>query len=239
MATTKKTTTAKKPTTATKGGYQPKGTVEKPNPPKTDSTITKEQTFSKSEVEKMIAEAVANAMAKANPTPSVIQVEAKNEYVTLMYIGGIAQGTTVNLGELGQIYRDGDSITVEKKHFVAHINSTVDLLLKKRELIVVEGLTPEERIRFGVNYRENELLNGDTFARLLDMSAEELAETYKGLNDTHKGIVVNAFYSASLNSDKRATTDKIKAILLVDKENGEPKRNQVLIDIIKMRDVEI
>lgn len=233
MATTKKTT-AKKLTTNTK----PKAEV-KSEPKAEVKEVKTEQTFSKSEVEKMIAEAVANAMAKANTTPSVIQVEAKNEYVTLMYIGGIAQGTTVNLGELGQIYRDGDSITVEKKHFVAHINSTVDLLLKKRELIVVEGLTPEERIRFGVNYRENELLNGDTFARLLDMSAEELAETYKGLNDTHKGIVVNAFYSASLNSDKRATTDKIKAILLVDKENGEPKRNQVLIDIIKMRDVEI
>ena len=235
MATTKKTTTAKKPTTTAKPKAEPK--VEAKVESK-EKEVKTEQTFSKSEVEKMIAEAVANAMAKT-ASPSVIQVEAKNEYVTLQYIGGIAEGTSVNLGELGQIYRDADSITVEKKHFMANINATVNLLLKNRELIVVEGLTSQERIRFGVNYKENELLDGDKFSRLLDMDAKELAETYKGLNKTHKDIVVNVYYTASLNSDARATTDKIKAILLVDKNNGEPKRNEVLIDIIKKREVEI
>ena len=198
-----------------------------------------ERMFSEIEVKNMIARAVADAMAKANTSPSVIQVESKTEYVTLQYIGGIAEGTSVNLGALGQIYRDGDTITVPKQHFVSNINATVNLLLKNRELIVLEGLTDEERIRFGVSYKPNELLNGDTFARLLDYSADELGEVYRALGDKHKTIAVNVLYSAALNSDPRATTEKLKKILQIDKENNQPKRNQVLIEIIKTRDVEL
>ena len=53
-----------------------------------------ERMFSEIEVKNMIARAVADAMAKANTSPSVIQVESKTEYVTLQYIGGIAEITS-------------------------------------------------------------------------------------------------------------------------------------------------
>lgn len=241
MATTTKTaakkTTAK--TATAKPKAEPKVEVKEAKVEAKVEEKTTAKTFSEKEVQEMIARAVADAMAKANTSPSVIQVESKTEYVTLQYIGGIAEGTSVNLGALGQIYRDGDTITVPKQHFVSNINATVNLLLKNRELIVLEGLTDEERIRFGVSYKPNELLNGDTFARLLDYSADELGEVYRALGDKHKTIAVNVLYSAALNSDPRATTEKLKKILQIDKENNQPKRNQVLIEIIKTRDVEL
>ena len=178
MATTTKTATKKTTakTATAKPKAEPKVEVKEAKVEAKVEEKTTAKTFSEKEVQEMIARAVADAMAKANTSPSVIQVESKTEYVTLQYIGGIAEGTSVNLGALGQIYRDGDTITVPKQHFVSNINATVNLLLKNRELIVLEGLTDEERIRFGVSYKPNELLNGDTFARLLDYSADELGE---------------------------------------------------------------
>lgn len=242
MATTTKTATKK--TTAKTATAKPKAE------PKVEVKEAKAEakTYTQKEVDELVARASEEAARIAtekvmermnNSSPSVIQVESKTEYVTLQYIGGIAEGTSVNLGALGQIYRDGDTITVSKQHFVSNINATVNLLLKNRELIVLEGLTNEERVRFGVAYKPNELLNGDTFTKLLDYSADELGEVYRALGDKHKTIAVNVLYSAALNSDPRATTEKLKKILQIDKENNQPKRNQVLIEIIKTRDVEL
>ena len=195
-----------------------------------------EQMFTKADLERAIAEAVARATANNGTT--VVQVEQKSEMVTLMFIGGIASGTTVFLGDkIGRIFRDGDSIDVEKKVFLSNINPVVDLLLRNRKLMVMNGLTEEERIRYGVNYKPDELLDNKMFQQLLDYPVAELVEIYKKLCKEHKEILTKMLYTGSLNGDKRATAEKLKAIIKVDKELGI--EGSPLMDEIKRRAVEL
>ena len=143
--------------------------------------------------------------------------------MTLLFIGGIAKGTTVALEGLGKIPRDCNLLTVPKKDFFANLGPTADTLLRKRKLIVVDGLNEDERARYGVLYKEGELLSADRYQKLLDFDAERLHEIYAVLCAEHREIVTRVFHSAFLDGDKRVNPAKLKALIQVDKKNGVKK----------------
>ena len=113
-------------------------------------------TISKSELDALIASAVASALA--NTAPQIVQVAPTENPVVLLFLGGIMPGSTVTLGELGNIYRDGGTLTVSKDAFFSKLNGTAEFMLRTRQLIVVSGLTDEERgsvQRKGTSERED------------------------------------------------------------------------------------
>ena len=88
---------------------------------KVEETVQEEQIkLTKSELNALIAEAVAAAVKDAKP---VLQVAPTEDPVVLLYLGGIMPGTTVALGELGNIYRDGGTLTVSKENFFSKLPS--------------------------------------------------------------------------------------------------------------------
>lgn len=214
MATTKKTTTAKAKKETPVKEVEAKEPVEVKEAPAKAKDEKKE--YTDAELQDIIAKAVADAMAKAQP--SIVQVGVQEEPVTLLFIGAIARGSAVNLGEWGQIYSDGGMIDVPKRMFQSGITSTVDSLLKERKLIVTKGLSDEERERFGVAYKENELLTASVYGKLLEYSADELAAIYKQLCDEHKSIVTKSIYSAVLENDPRVTKEKLVALIKIDRD---------------------
>ena len=120
--------------------------------------------YSEDEVKAMIAEASRKAALeaveayKASQPQTVVQV-AKDEYVTVLFIGAIASGTTVSMPKWGQINYAGGMLDIPKKEFLQGIGVQVNnALLRERQIIVLSGLTDEERRRFGVDYKEGEYL---------------------------------------------------------------------------------
>lgn len=175
-------------------------------------------TISRGELDALIASAVASAMA--NSAPQIVQVAPTENPVVLLFLGGIMTGSTVTLGELGNIYRDGGTLTVSKENFFSKLNGTAEFMLRTRQLIVVSGLTDEERERYGVLYNEKELLNEKTYGRLLTYSPEELKTIYAALCSEHKAIAAKAFRTAIDNQDSRVTEEKLKMLAKADKEAG-------------------
>lgn len=175
-------------------------------------------TISKTELDALIASAVASALA--NSTPQIVQVAPAENPVVLLFLGGIMPGSTVTLGELGNIYRDGGTLTVSKENFFSKLNGTAEYMLRTRQLIVVSGLTDEERERYGVLYNEKELLNEKTYGRLLTYTPEELKTIYTALCPEHKAIAAKAFRTAIDNQDGRVTEAKLKLLAKADKEAG-------------------
>lgn len=175
-------------------------------------------TLSRDELNALIASAVADAM-KNVPT-GVMQVAPQEDPVVLLFLGGIMPGSTVALGELGSIYRDGGTLTVSKETFFSKLNSAAELMLRTRQLIVVSGLNDEERERYNVAYKDNELLNEKTYGRLLIYDEDALKTIYKALCPEHKALVAKVFSSAAFEGDGRATPAKIKALAAIDRDAG-------------------
>lgn len=169
-----------------------------------------------------IAKAVQEALAASAAKTSCATIQViPEEKVTLMYIGGMSRGCSVNLGIFGRITRDCGIIEVPKKAFMNEANRVVDSLLQSRKLLVIDGLTEDERTRFGVSYKENELLNEKTYQKLLDLPMEELSATFKLLCEEHKKIVAKVFYSAAEEGDHRVSLEKVRTLNDISKQTDK------------------
>lgn len=181
--------------------------------------------FSEDDVKALIAEAlkakeqefVQLVQAQTRAQPVVMQVK-NDEMVTLLFLGAIAQGTVVSLGTLGQINRAGGTIDVPKSAFFQGLTYSVEKMLQKRSLIVVNGLTDEERERFGVKYRDGELLSANNFYRLLDLDVETLKDIYPKLCEEHQRMIATMFITAYEKDDVRVNMEKVKALNKISKK---------------------
>lgn len=196
-------------------------TQEQPTKKVENKTEAKEKTFTEEQVKAMMDEAVKKAVAEAmakNTQQPIIQV-AKEEYVTIMYIGLMAKGTAVSL-KWGQITYSGGTIDVPKKDFMQGIgNSLIDALLRKRELIVINGLTEEEMQRFGIAYNKDDILSQRQFAKLLDYKSEEIIAIFSKLCEQHQRIVAGVYFSAYFEkNDNRINPETVKALNTISKQ---------------------
>lgn len=178
-----------------------------------------EKTYSETELQNAVNAAVAQALAKMKEAQQPIIAVSKEEYVTLLFVGAIARGTTVALGKLGQITRSGGTLDVPKKDFLANLGSPViDALLRKRQLIVIDGLSESEMDRFGLSYEERELLSQNVFFKLFDFSKKEICEIFEKLCPEHKKIVAKMYLTKYFDEhDNRVTSDVVKSLNKISK----------------------
>lgn len=215
---TKKTTTRTTKTTAktkVEEAVSQEGT-EKQMPEAADPVEkeTVQKTYSEADVKALIDEALkarAEELAKAVQPQVVMQVKS-DESVTILFLGAIAEGTVVSLGSLGQINRAGGTIDVPKTEFFQGMTYTVERMLQNRKLIVVNGLTDEERERFGVKYKDGELLSVNNFYRLLDLDVATLKDLYPKLCEEHQRMIATMFITAYEKGDIRVNMEKAKAL---------------------------
>ena len=168
-----------------------------------------EKTFTADEVNEMIKAAIAEAQKSVKP--QVIYART-DEQITLCYAGPMAAGTVYNMPEIGNINRQFGYITVNKENFLQKKYYKIDNKLRKRLLLVVSGMTDEERARYGVLYKPGEILSEKVFEGLLDLSVEELCTEFNRVCEEHKRIITTEIMSAFYQGDPRATQDKVKAI---------------------------
>lgn len=199
-----------------------------------NKTTTKktEKTYTEKQVDDLIKKAVKQALEE-NQAQTIVQV-SKEEYVTVLLITAVADDTSVSVGEIGKINRAGNTLDIEKKTFLQCMgNPVVDTLLRKRKLIVVNGLTDEERERFGLLYEEGELLTQKAYFKLLDFTREEIVSIFEKLCEEHKRVVAKMYMTAYFDkNDNRVNLETVRDLNRLSKSVEKDGLFKTIIDDI-------
>lgn len=102
--------------------------------------------------------------------------------------------------------------------------------LDKRWLIVLSGLTDEERDALGVAYKEGELLDKQAFAKMVEME-DGILEIYPELCDGHKEMVAKRYYEAWMSRNPHVHRNVVLELKRMTQEAGI--KDNVFTDILK------
>lgn len=170
------------------------------------NTAVKEEAFTRADVEKMIAEAVKNAIGAIPTSPQVVTVTQEVPQVTLLFECDCAPDCVTLFGEKGKYGKMTGShgiFKVAKDAFFGEFrDSLAQNLLASRELIVTDGLTDEERETYGVKYADGEFIEPKVWNKLLDMG-DKLISAYPALCPAYKDMVVRKLTEAYQSGDSR------------------------------------
>ena len=125
-------------------------------------------------------EELATELAKKSVQPQIIVAAPDNgERVHFLWQAEVANDNVVEFGDggmYGRIVGKSGHFYVPKNDMSRILDSAARYYLDNRWLIVVSGLTEDEREALGVNYREGEILYEKAFQRITELGREELLE---------------------------------------------------------------
>lgn len=151
-------------------------------------------------------EQLQQQLAQKNQQPSIIQVLGDQEKVVMLFQAEVADDNLAVFGPngmYGQVTGKTGKVIVPKGEWSRFYNESVRSMIRRRWLIVLSGMTDDERQLYDCSYREGELLEAGVFNRLLDMGWE-LTEIFPQLCRDHQEMVARRFVSAWMDGDKRA-----------------------------------
>lgn len=149
--------------------------------------------------------------------PSVVLAKP-DETVKVTYISNVSDDNILDLGEFGSMTGVGWVLEVPRKDFAGKFMTPfVQKLLKKRRLIVLDGLTGEERERYGVAYKDGELLDTQMSSRMLDLPADKMIALYKALCPEHRRFVSTRFITAYDKGDNRISRGLVEPLQEISK----------------------
>lgn len=199
---------------------------------------TVEQTFTLEQVQKLIEEALAKRDAEAKETKPLVQNDG---VVTMIYQDEVNDASQILLGpngKYGMITGKHATITVQKRDFISDFRTTmVQYLLKNRNLIVIDGLTDEERKIYGLEYKQGEYLEPAVYERLIDMG-DKVVEIFEKLHPTWQEMIATKFIEAYENGTLKCSRDALMALNKISKKNyagfskDDPRRKGAFYAII-------
>lgn len=137
-------------------------------------------------------------LMKMQAQPQVIQVSASTEKIFFLWMAEVADDNIVEFGPngmYGRIVGKTGSFYMPKDDLSRILDGLNRYFLDQRWLIVVSGLTDDERKAYGVDYKEGELLDQKAFAKMVELG-DEILEIYPKLCEGHKAMVAKHFYEA-------------------------------------------
>lgn len=140
--------------------------------------------------------------AKTVQPQIVVAAPDNGERVHFLWQAEVADDNIVEFGDggmYGRIVGKTGSFYVPKNDLSRVLSALNRLFLEKRWLIILSGLTEEEREALGVDYKDGEILDKKAFQKIVELSKDELLEIYPELCDSHKEMVAKRFYEAYLN----------------------------------------
>lgn len=190
-----------------------KTTVRKPKTEKVDyeKLIAEMQAAHEREM-KELKEQIANAQK-----PQIIQMSNSSEKVHFLWMAEVADDNTMEFGPggmYGRIVGKTGSFYVPKDDLSRILDGLNRRFIDTRWLIIVSGLTEEEREAYGVNYKDGELLDRKVFDNIIGMG-DKIVELYPELCEGHKEIIAKRMYEAYVsdhNSVSRETITKLNAM---------------------------
>lgn len=172
--------------------------------------------------------------------PHVIQVAADTEKVHFLWQAPVADDNVVLFGEggmYGRITGKTGSFFVPKSELSRILDAMTRLFLQERWLIVVDGLTQDEREALGVDYKDGEVLDKRAFAKMIDLG-DEILDIFPRLCDSHKEMVGQRFYEAWQAGNPNVTRERVVELLRMSKSEGkEIKGFAAIIEEMNERDL--
>ena len=204
--------------------------------------VKEEKTFTEEEVKSLIAQAVANALEKAQA--NVVQISTDKPLVKMLFLDDCSDDNVLGFGinnKYGTITGPCGYINVPKDEWLGEFrDNQQQMLLRTRKLIVLDGLTDEERVMHGLDYKPGEVLDEQMFRNLLDHMSE-LPEIFKKLCPTVRAVVAARLQTAYDAGDPRILGNrdiivKLNKISKKDYENApqeDPRREGLLSNIVR------
>jgi len=155
--------------------------------------------------------------------PQVIQVAADVERVHFLWQAEVADYNLVTFGPggmYGSITGKTGTFSVPKNELSRILDNRTRNFLAKRWLIVVDGLTDEEREALGVSYADGEVMDRKVFTRMVDLSKDEICEVYEKLCESHKEMVGRRYYEAWQAMNPAVTREKVIALRDITRDHG-------------------
>lgn len=173
------------------------------------------KTYTEADVQKIVAEAVKTALANKEPSPLV---SVNEPTVRVAFMGKVSRDNQLRFGRFGSIYGNFGSIEVPKSAFGGEfMSSWTRKMLDERSLVVTEGLTDEERQRYGVLYKDGEVLSEKEYFGLLDMDAETICKRYTEVCKHFRILIASEIENARVSGDKRVNRDTIEKLNAISK----------------------
>ena len=145
--------------------------------------------------------------AKAAQPAQVIQVVTPDsEKVTMRFQADVADDNVAVFGPsglYGQVTGKMGTVVVPKAEWSRFYTDSVRRMIDRRWLVVLTGMSEDERKLFHCAYKKGEVLDEKAFAGLLDMG-EELLKIFPELCISHQRMVGKAFWEAYNQGDSRA-----------------------------------
>lgn len=157
--------------------------------------------FTMEQVQKMIAEAIAQHDKEKKAEMPATQTVSENT-VTMFFQAEVNDANELLLGpngKYGMITGKHATITVPKRDFIGEFRTAIiQHYLKTRNLIVVDGLTDEERKIYGLDYQDGEYLEPAVYDRLIEMG-DKVLEIFPKLHVTWREMIATKFLEAFEN----------------------------------------
>ena len=208
------------------------------NTPATEKRAPQKR-FTQEELDAAIAKATEAAVAEAlkrvqAAQPQTVVQVAKEEFVTILYLGIMAERTAVVMPKWGRITVPGGTLNIPKREFFQGLGVPVNnALLKRRAILVIDGLTDEERERFGLSYKEGEVLTQKAFFDLTTYPKDVVCGVFKKLCPQHRRLLADRYlYSYFEKGNTRVDLDTITELNQLSKNlDGEGMFTPILEDI--------
>lgn len=171
-------------------------------------------TYSADEVQNMIDAAVAKAVQQtlaSQKSTTVVQVAAPDtERVQFLWQAPVGDENVFEVaqGMYGRIVGKTGTFSVPKNELSRAMDGLFRLLMEKRWIIVVSGLTEEEKRAYGVDYQPGEILDQGAFKCLVELG-DELCEIYPRLCAGHREIVAKRVVEAYHEGSGYVTRDRV------------------------------
>lgn len=226
MGRTKKNETAK---TVTKAKTKPETTVEEADVETTPAIVEEKAptapiTVTLEEAQEMVRKAVAEAMAASKAQqgidPADVPSKEDNRVVRFLFMAEVSDENEFFVGEggfYGRIVGKTGTFWVPKAELSRVMDGMFRLLLRRRWIIVVSGLTDEEREAYGVNYKEGEVLDELAFSRMVEIE-DKILDIYPRLCAGHRKMVAKRYNDAWNDKNPHVRRDVVVALNQMSKE---------------------
>lgn len=187
-----------------------------------------EKTFTETEMQEMIAKAVAEALAKQQTVPQIVQVAADVEKVHFLWQAEVADDNRLTIGGTNSGYapiigKYGEFV-IPKSELSRVMDERFREWMRKRWIIVVSGLTDEEREIYGVAYKDGETLDKMAFSRMVELE-EKILDVYPKLCEGHREMVAKRYYEAYMDKNPHVRRDVVTRLndmsIELGSENGD------------------
>lgn len=193
--------------------------------------------YTAEQVQQMMKEAAAAAVAEAlknipqQTAPQIVQVSTSAEQVHFLWMAPVADDNVVQFGDggmYGNIVGKTGSFYVPKPDLSRILTEMNRRFMAQRWLLVVSGLTDEEREALGVDYKPGEVLDKRAFAKLVELG-DELLNIYPALCEGHKVMAAQMYADAYRQGSRYVTRERTVKLNALSKRKSHEKGDFIAI----------